>query len=469
MITDEAVAEFSMLTNASADEARGYLEMAGGELESAMNLFLEMGGGGGGGGSPAIAPAPAPAVSAPTAATSRSGGGPDADLAAEFAAVAAAAGIELPDAQMAEAEADVRAPIAAYQDQIINPDVERRRMNEAISADSAAMSRRMSFDRPTDMPGSGAGSGATAERPDADMDGPRTSNAINQLFAPPEYNNTKPYYEVIEQAKLDNKFVLVNIQQAEVFASHQLNRDVWSDDTIADIISGSFLFWQRDDKSTEGDQFCSYYQCGHQLPHICAIDPRTGRRVKAWDGRKWVESHAAAEYLFGFLDQYSMSRSPPSGSPPSGSPILKAQDIEIPKNGDMELVGLDDALAGIAAARTAAGSEDVTVADATPQETPAEAEAPAVAPPEPAESPECVKVSFRLPSGSRVTRRFLPSDPLEHMFACASQFAEQPMSKVDIATQYPKRSLRELEGGLSSAIKDAQVAGAMVMVSVRAS
>lgn len=42
--------------------------------------------------------------------------------------------------------------------------------------------------------------------------------------------------------------------------------EVWSDDTVKDIIEGSFLFWQRDDKSTEGDQFCHYHQCGRLRP-----------------------------------------------------------------------------------------------------------------------------------------------------------------------------------------------------------
>ncbi|CAE7505657.1 PUX7 [Symbiodinium pilosum] len=409
--------------------------MAGGNLQQALSLFFEMGGSS----SPALGPVPAPA--APSGAPASQ---PiiDADVAAEVAAAAAAAGIDtgpLEDAQMA-GEEEVRAPLPSYQDQIINPEHEHRRMQEQMAADSAAMFRRMSFDRGGDPAGVGAGAGAGEEQDDEQMG---EGKAINKLFAPPEYNEASSYYETIEKAKAEGKWVLVNIQQAEVFASHTLNRDVWSDDTIKDIITGSFLFWQRDDKSAEGDQFCHYHQCGHQLPHICVIDPRTGRRVKNWDGRKWVESHAAAEYLFGFLDQFSMSRSPPSMSPVA-SPTMHPKASP---DSQIQLHGLDD-------------MEVEGATNEEPEPVPA-------MPEEPAESAEAVKVSLRLPSGQRVTRRFRPDDQLEQIFVVAAALTEKPTEKVDLATQFPTRSLREVEGGLSILIRDAKVAGNLLMVNIK--
>eukprot|EP00930_Biecheleria_cincta_P085726 TRINITY_DN75098_c0_g1_i1.p1 TRINITY_DN75098_c0_g1~~TRINITY_DN75098_c0_g1_i1.p1 ORF type:complete len:444 (-),score=91.23 TRINITY_DN75098_c0_g1_i1:142-1473(-) len=441
MITDDAVAEFISMTAAQADEARGYLEMAGGDLQSAVNLFLEMGGGGGS--------APAAPAARPLAPAAPSGGDiVDADVAAEVAAAAAAAGIDTDMMQDTHMEEEVRAPMPAYQDQIINPDHERRAVEAAMLADSESMSRRMTFDRGPDRPGAGAA--GQDESDDIQMS---DGQAINQLFAAPSYNEARSFRETVEKAKSEGKWLLVNIQQAEVFASHMLNRDVWSDETIKEIIDGSFLFWQRDDKSTEGEQFCQYYRCGHQLPHICVVDPRTGRNVKSWDGRKWSESHAAAEYLFGFLDRFSMSRSPPAGSPaatPAASPSLEPQPP--PASGmdaKMELTGLDDA----------------PRSGYTEPEAPKEL-APAL-PEEPCDAVEHIKVSLKLPSGTRVTRRFLPGDPLEQMFIVAAALAEQPLRLVDLATQFPKRSLRDVEGGLSILVKDAQVAGNMILVSVR--
>jgi len=328
-------------------------------------------------------------------------------------------------------------------------------MQEQIQADTAAMSRRMAFDRAEDTAGAGAGA-------DEDASMTPSGQAINQLFAPPDYNEADTYYQVVEKAKADGKCILVNIQQAEVFASHTLNRDVWSDDTIKDIIAGNFKFWQRDDKSKEGEQFCQYYQCGHQLPHICVIDPRTGRRVKAWDGRKWVEPTAAADYLFRFLDEFSMSRSPPALSP-EGSPSMKPQaepDVQLPTTGDMKLVGLEEAAEAAAEAACTATAAD------TSMEPPKEM--PCTMPDEPPEGVDAIKVSFRLPSGQRTTKRFLQTDAVEKMFVVASALAQQPLSLIDLATQYPKRSLRDVEGGLTASVKAAEVANNMVLVSVRA-
>jgi hypothetical protein len=414
MLTDDAVAQFVSLTGAGPEEAQQYMEMTGGDLQQAVNLFLD------GGGAPA-APSPVPVQRREVQRSDVV----DPEVAAEVAAVAAAAGIS-DDAHMSE---EVRAPMPAFQDQIIQPDMERR-MQEAIDADSAAMSQRMTFDR-MDVDGS-------VGRPND------AGSAINQLFAPPSFNDARTWYEVLSQGKQQQKWILVNIQQAEVFASHQLNRDVWSDDTIKDIIAGSFLFWQRDDKSTEGDQFCSYYNCGHQLPHICVVDPNTGRRTKGWDGRKWVESHAAAEYLFGFLDGHALSSSPSLA--PKPSPTVPAMPAS-----DMQLSGLPDETADV----------PDQVMDTAP------AEPIAAMPEEPSEDVENLKVSLRLPSGKRITRRFRPSDAVDVMFDVASALVEEPVSKIELATQFPKRSLRDIEGGLQVPLRDAQVANNAILVSVR--
>lgn len=314
-------------------------------------------------------------------------------------------------------------------------------MQDAIAADSTAMLRRMTFDR-----GEGASEDMSEEG----------GQAINDLFAPPEYNEPLPYFSAIEKAKTEGKWILVNIQQAEVFASHTLNRDVWRDDLISDMIKGSFLFWQRDDKSTEGDRFCQYHQCGHRLPHICIIDPRTGRKLKSWDGRKWAESHAAAEYIAGFLDEFSMSRSPPANSP-AGSPSIAPQ-AEPDTGGEMKLVGLDQAVDALAEAQAAAPMEVVE-----PKELPAEM------PEEPPADAEALKVSFRLPSGQRTMRRFLPSDTVDRMFGVASALAQEPQSLIDLSTQFPKRSLRDLPDGLETLMSNAQVAGNMILITVRSS
>jgi len=438
MVTDEAVTTFISLTNcASTEEATSFLEMANGSLEEAVNLFMEFGSAAAPGRQMSPAQAPLPPPPQPM----QSGGVLDADVAAEVAAAAAAAGIDtgplIGDTPMGDGGDDVRAPMRAYEDQIISPDVDRWRLQQQIEADSEAMDKRMRWDEAT-----GGTGDAGSEQPNEAAQ--PSGQAINQLFAAPPFNEKRPWYEVLTKGKEQRKWILVNIQQAEVFASHQLNRDVWREGTIVEIITTNFLFWQRDDKSAEGVQFCSYYNCGHQLPHICVIDPRTGRRVKAWDGRKWVEPHAAAEYLFGFQEEFSMERSPvasPNASPgmgPSPAPqeMLPCQDVV--------LDGLPDEM----------------------KDEPMEA-APAAMPEEPSADVEHIKVSMRLPSGQRVTRRFLKEDPLERMFEVASALSERALDLIDISATFPTRNLRELDGGLQVLLKDANVAGHAVNVTVR--
>lgn len=45
-------------------------------------------------------------------------------------------------------------------------------------------------------------------------------------------------------AKSEGKWLLVNIQDEIVFASHMLNRDTWSDDVVQNVVASGFVFWQ---------------------------------------------------------------------------------------------------------------------------------------------------------------------------------------------------------------------------------
>jgi hypothetical protein len=45
-------------------------------------------------------------------------------------------------------------------------------------------------------------------------------------------------------AKSEGKWLLVNIQDEIMFASHMLNRDTWSDDVVQNLVASGFVFWQ---------------------------------------------------------------------------------------------------------------------------------------------------------------------------------------------------------------------------------
>ncbi len=50
------------------------------------------------------------------------------------------------------------------------------------------------------------------------------------------------------QAKLDSaqkaKWLLVNIQDVQEFDCQVLNRDVWNNPVVAELVKANFLFWQ---------------------------------------------------------------------------------------------------------------------------------------------------------------------------------------------------------------------------------
>ena len=53
---------------------------------------------------------------------------------------------------------------------------------------------------------------------------------------------------VLFQAKVDgqhhSKWLLVNVQDVREFPCQQLNRDVWSNDAVRNIIKERFVLWQ---------------------------------------------------------------------------------------------------------------------------------------------------------------------------------------------------------------------------------
>eukprot|EP00929_Paragymnodinium_shiwhaense_P113721 TRINITY_DN82015_c0_g1_i1.p1 TRINITY_DN82015_c0_g1~~TRINITY_DN82015_c0_g1_i1.p1 ORF type:complete len:511 (-),score=152.93 TRINITY_DN82015_c0_g1_i1:80-1612(-) len=501
MSSDEAVAEFVAFTGASPEDARNYLEMACQNLQQAINLFMEMGGGGGGGvPSPGMRAAQAPARGVPEIAGS--GGalaaGGDADVAAEVAAVAAAAGIDAAD------EDAVRAPIAAFDDQIIDDSQrgsrnQKNAMEAAIAADARDMKRRMSFDRDAEEAGgewtcTHCGNVNVAGRQacfrcghprdsPADSSGGKQEKAINKLFAPPAYNQAAPFVDVMRLANEQRKWLLVNIQCSEQFVSHSLNRDVWRDETISELIDGSFVFWQRDNKATEGETFVNTYKVTGPLPCICIIDPRTGRSVKTWDGAKWKSPDRAAELMFGFLDQHSLDAAPkaPSGPPSSAAAAVGASlntpavssRAPAPQAAQQAAQAASTSAAATSAPSAAAAPSkpadegrslvDAPVSAAAAKESDVAA-APEAMPEEPGADVEHLKVSFRMPSGQRVTRRFLPGDAVRQMFVVASALSGQALDAIDLSMQFPKRSLRDVDGTLTAKLKDVGVAGNMLLV-----
>jgi len=81
--------------------------------------------------------------------------------------------------------------------------------------------------------------------------------------------------EAREQAQRAGKQLLVNIQAIEEFVSHALNRDVWADPRVRQIIAMHFCLWQVLHDSEDGARFARLYHVD-TFPAIAVLDPLSG-------------------------------------------------------------------------------------------------------------------------------------------------------------------------------------------------
>lgn len=104
---------------------------------------------------------------------------------------------------------------------------------------------------------------------------------VEWMFPPPKELNFPGSLEQARQvAKDSQKWLLVNIQNHQDFASHQLNRDTWTHDSVVNVIYAHFIFWQRGSTSGDGEQYMQRYHLTEEdLPHIAMVDPRTGSEI----------------------------------------------------------------------------------------------------------------------------------------------------------------------------------------------
>jgi hypothetical protein len=65
------------------------------------------------------------------------------------------------------------------------------------------------------------------------------------MFKPPADLIFPGDFEKAKEAAAEgNRWIMINVQSNSEFASHQLNRDTWSNDTLKEFIRGSFVFLQ---------------------------------------------------------------------------------------------------------------------------------------------------------------------------------------------------------------------------------
>ncbi|ETB57734.1 hypothetical protein, variant 3 [Plasmodium yoelii 17X] len=126
-------------------------------------------------------------------------------------------------------------------------------------------------------------------------------DTIGKLFSLPEFLICPLSLEdVRKRSKIENKYIIVNIQNSE-FESLKLNRDIWNNETIQEIIKDSFIFWQRDEHDQDAIIFMNTYKIT-SLPCICVLCKRTGRKLKVWNTKTFNDPICAQSQLYELIE-----------------------------------------------------------------------------------------------------------------------------------------------------------------------
>ncbi|CAB4253792.1 similar to Saccharomyces cerevisiae YDR330W UBX5 UBX (ubiquitin regulatory X) domain- containing protein that interacts with Cdc48p [Maudiozyma barnettii] len=160
---------------------------------------------------------------------------------------------------------------------------------------------------------------------------------LARLFRPP--------FEIITKLSLDDaklkarkrkKWIMVNIQDSGIFQCQTLNRDLWSEKDIKRLIKKNFIFLQYQFGSRSAEPYRNFYNLQNKddLPHIAILDPMTGERLKMWNHivpkpEKFIEE------MQSFLAQFSLD--PTSTNPTVNEPPKPIDPTTLTEEQQMEL------------------------------------------------------------------------------------------------------------------------------------
>ncbi|MEE6500779.1 hypothetical protein FKM82_003927 [Ascaphus truei] len=201
----------------------------------------------------------------------------------------------------AAAEDEVRAPIPQKQEILVEPEIfgapKRRRPARSI------FDGFRDFQTETIRQEQELRNGATVDK---------KLTTLADLFRPPIDIMHKGSFETAKECgQLQNKWLMINIQNVQDFACQCLNRDIWSNESVKTIVREHFIFWQVYHDSEEGQRYIQFYKLS-DFPYVSILDPRTGQKLVEWHQ---LDVTSFLEQVTGFLGEHGqldgLSSSPP--------------------------------------------------------------------------------------------------------------------------------------------------------------
>ncbi|KAJ3155329.1 hypothetical protein HDU86_004420 [Geranomyces michiganensis] len=474
---DETLMGFIEITGADPDIAKNYLQVAEGNVDQAVSLFLESGG------APLHSEIPKPA----TAASSRSSASNSANL------------DQLNDD-------GVRAPIAPKREALFAPDdvdmyhpAQRHapplrghtghlpppQIHHHVSSLSSDPNSRLAvmFAPPTVIMYQAHNMQKVCFHLESarwcdDKKGRPTFNALTK--------------KVREEGKSAKKWIMLTLNEPSEFASQVLNRDLWRDESefglwelgkkainlhsglilrsrkpaVQALIKENFVFVYWGTQSPQAREHKTLYPV-ESYPYFCIIDPITGERMRTW--HRTIKPQEFLEEVHDFLNVHSLYQTS-SAPAPKKKKTSKAKTVT-EMTEDEQL-----ALALAASVQESSSSpqpividadDDIVEVDQMDEDTPEPEIQPAKASDaivgrlnEEPTGPDATRIQFRMPDGTRKVRRFNKSDTVRVLFEYIR--ADVPEAK---DKPFELMNFREpLLGRLSERIDEAKLAGASISV-----
>lgn len=105
---------------------------------------------------------------------------------------------------------------------------------------------------------------------------PGMPSRLSDLYRPPvDISFCGSFQAARDYAKEQNRWLIVNVQDNSDFNCQVLNRDIWSNEKLREVMKRFFVFWQVAIDNSDGHRYQVFYGI-NVYPYVGIIDPRTG-------------------------------------------------------------------------------------------------------------------------------------------------------------------------------------------------
>lgn len=276
----------------------------------------------------------------------------------------------------------------------------------------------------------------------------RVNRTLSDMFAPPIdlMHSSGGFQGARNSARDARRWLLVNLQRDADFACHALNRDVWHDELVENLVREGFIFWQAMDDSPDGMTYAQRYNV-HAFPHIAILDPRTARLM--WKKEGWTQENPLTAEMFAetaadFCSRHTFARPPVEPT----SRQNKRPITEMTEEQQLQ-AAIRESMASMCSNEEQNGhhapSEEIPTPteDTKPSKPSLEEELLQFpVPDEPSGTEPSARVQIRMPDGSRVVRKFHIDHTVKTIFAFVKQSnAEANSKEFELRAGFPPRDL----------------------------